>query len=209
VLTVSADITDKAGTRLELGSGLYSHHIISADFGRAMIGPPIFSICPNGLPGGFNFESFAGVGKGAKPMSMFGIGGGNHGAKDGKGGGGHNMNSMKSNTVLRKRQLGDILQNLASSLIPKFSFWFAQGDDGTRTHFAAKGSEMKSGFYMGTDNKINLMTEVINYENVEKDFYITIDYEYIPELTSLPKDYYDVGIGALTVVPCSSANLRT
>jgi hypothetical protein len=67
---------------------------------------------------------------------------------------------------------------------------------------------MKSGFYMNKSDKINLMTEVINYSNEEKDIYLTIDYEYLPNLPALPKDFLDVGIGAITVSPCGSANLR-
>jgi hypothetical protein len=83
VLSVSADITDGNGAKMELGSGVYSHHIISADFGRKMIGPPIYSVCPDGKRGGFHFESFAG-GSG-KPMTGFPGMGMSHAATSGAG----------------------------------------------------------------------------------------------------------------------------
>jgi hypothetical protein len=81
VLAVSADVTDKNGAKLELSSGIYSHHIISADFGRKMIGPPVYAVCPDGKIGGFNFSPASG-GSG-KPMS--GFSGMSHGANSGAG----------------------------------------------------------------------------------------------------------------------------
>jgi hypothetical protein len=97
---------------------------------------------------------------------------------------------------------------LASKLLPDFSFFFAQGEDGTSTKFAVKGAKFNSGFYMGTNNKLNIMAEVINYQNVTKDVFLAMDYEYIPNVTVRAKDFHDVGIGAITVEPCSSSALR-
>jgi hypothetical protein len=59
---------------------------------------------------------------------------------------------------------------------------------------------------VGKYNSINIMAEVINYQSVVKDVYLALDYEYIPNVKELAKDFHDVGIGALTVQPCSTSS---
>jgi hypothetical protein len=51
VLHAQADITTKDGTKVDIGSGVYSHHLIMINFGHPMIPPPVFVMCPNGFPG--------------------------------------------------------------------------------------------------------------------------------------------------------------
>jgi hypothetical protein len=56
VLWTQADIADKDGKKLDLTSGMYSHHILGWDYGRKMVSPPIVSRCADGRRGGFNFD---------------------------------------------------------------------------------------------------------------------------------------------------------
>ena len=86
---------------------------------------------------------------------------------------------------------------------PGISVFIGQGDEGSAMAFTAKNSPIKSGFWIGDKDKFNVMSEAINYDNVAKDMYISMEYEYLP-MPSRPKEYYDVGMGAINVSPCSS-----
>lgn len=104
---------------------------------------------------------------------------------------------------LAKRQGG-----LLSALIPKMSVFVGQGDEGTATSFFAKGSSVKTGYFIGTKDTFSMLAEVVNYEKKEQEVYVTIDYEYIPNVPARTKEWLEVGMGALTVTPCGSQNLR-
>jgi len=43
---------------------------------------------------------------------------------------------------------------------------------------------------------------VINYENKEQEVYVSLEYEYLPNYPTEPKDLHDVGMGAINVSPC-------
>jgi hypothetical protein len=64
VLWTQADIGDKDGNKFDLNSGIYNHHILSTDYGRKMVPPPIVSRCADGRTGGFNFDLVGMKGKG-------------------------------------------------------------------------------------------------------------------------------------------------
>jgi hypothetical protein len=51
VLYAQADLAKKDGAKVDIGSGVYSHHIIITNFGHSMVAPPVFSVCPNGRMG--------------------------------------------------------------------------------------------------------------------------------------------------------------
>jgi hypothetical protein len=91
--------------------------------------------------------------------------------------------------------------------MPKVSVFVGQGDDGSGLNFMAKGGNLKSGFYIDSQDEINLMAEVINYKDVAQDVYVKVEYEYMPDMVPRQKDYYDVGMGAINVSPCDSTNL--
>jgi hypothetical protein len=162
-----------------------SHHIIITNRGQSLVTPPATIMCPNGKPGGTNFGAAFGDGMSKKPDS---------GASPHAG-----MAGMKH----AKRQGGFL-----SALIPKMSVFIGQGDEGTATSFFAKGSSVKTGYFIGKKDTFSMLAEVVNYEKKEQEVYVTIDYEYIPNMPSRPKEWYEVGMGALTVTPCGSQNLR-
>jgi hypothetical protein len=68
-------------------------------------------------------------------------------------------------------------------------------------------NRIKSGFFLGKDEKISIMSEVINYKKTSQDVYLTLEYEYLPSPVDR-KETYDVGIGAINVNPCGSQTLR-
>jgi hypothetical protein len=98
--------------------------------------------------------------------------------------------------------------SIMDSLVPKISVFVGQGDEVSAMTFASKSTKygLKSGFWVSSKDTFNVMAEVINYQNAEKDIYVTLDYEYLP-MPSRPKDYYDVGMGAINVSPCGSIAL--
>lgn len=145
-------------------------------------------MCPNGMPGGTNFGAAFGDGMSKKPDSPTGSHAG--------------MAGMPPS--LSRRQGG-----LLNALIPKMSVFVGQGDEGTATSFFAKGSPVKTGFFIGTKDTFSMLAEVVNYEKKEQEVYVTIDYEYIPNVPARTKEWLEVGMGALTVTPCGSQNLRT
>jgi len=55
ILSAKADLATKDGKKADVGSGVYSHHIIMTTLGRAQIPPPTSIKCANGKMGGFNF----------------------------------------------------------------------------------------------------------------------------------------------------------
>jgi len=96
---------------------------------------------------------------------------------------------------------------IIAAFLPKVSVLIGQGDEGSGLTFMSKGQKIKAGFYLDDKMTMNLMSEVINYKKVEQDIYVKVDYEYIPNMATREKDYYDVGMGAINVAPCESVNL--
>jgi hypothetical protein len=95
---------------------------------------------------------------------------------------------------------------LTSFTPPAISVFVGQGDEGSAMAFATKNSPIKSGFWVSNKDTFNFVAEVINYDNVEKDVYLSLEYEYLP-MPSRPKEYYDVGMGAINVSPCETISL--
>jgi hypothetical protein len=178
VLNAQANLAYKDGKMADASTGVYVHHIILSNFGRPMIMPPV-----NPSMGG---ASCAGKGaKGAAP-------------KAGSGG----MAGMAHGSAGMKRQ--------APPKAPKPSgkgggfggmsvFVGGGGSAGSGNPFAVKGSAVKSGFYMGKNDQMQVMAEVVNYDKVEKDIYVTLDYEYVK---GRPEGTLDVGMGAISVDSC-------
>jgi hypothetical protein len=51
VLWSQVDLAKKDGSKADIGSGVYSHHLIMTNFGHPFVMPPIYITCPNGMPG--------------------------------------------------------------------------------------------------------------------------------------------------------------
>jgi hypothetical protein len=73
------------------------------------------------------------------------------------------------------------------------------GSAGSGSAFAAKNSPVKSGVYIAKSDSFQFSSEIVNYDKVEKDIYLTLDFEYVAG--KIP-GLLDVGMGALSVVDC-------
>ncbi|KAF2395827.1 hypothetical protein EJ06DRAFT_255790 [Trichodelitschia bisporula] len=206
VLFAKADLATKTGEKADIGQGVYSHHVIITDIGHPMVMMPVTVRCPGGGMGGFNFGGM-----------MAGSKGGDAAAKGGSGMAG--MSHGGHAPVVQRRQASDSplsgllgalgkLGSTLSTLAPPISVFVGQGDEGSGLTFQTKGSTLKSGFYLSAKDQLNMMAEVINYKNVGQDVYITLEYEYIPNLPTRPKEYLDVGMGAINVDPCGKVALH-
>lgn len=93
-----------------------------------------------------------------------------------------------------------------AALAPSYAVLIGQGDEGTGLKFVAETEQFKSGFYLGKETELNLMAEIANYNAQERDVYVKVEYEYLPNMPTRPQEYYDVGMGAINVAPCESLN---
>jgi hypothetical protein len=166
-----------------------------------MVPPPVISWCPNGMPGGTNFGSGMTMGSAKKlddpAVGMAGMSHG-HSRRQAPAGG---LSGLLSS-------IGSSMSSALSSFIPKFSIFVGQGDEGSPMNFYSKTSPIKTGFFIGKADTFNMMAEVVNYEKKNVEIYITIEYEYIPNIPMRTKEWLEVGMGAINVSPCASANLR-
>ncbi|KAF2405524.1 hypothetical protein EJ06DRAFT_545987 [Trichodelitschia bisporula] len=152
VLFAEADIANKDGSRADVGTGIYTHHIIMVDYGRKMIDNPVLPHC--GTTGA----------TGISPTTA---------------------------------------QWLQNNLMPKASVFIGGGGSGgSGGQFAVKGSDVKSGFHIAEKDSMLFTTELVNYDNWDKEIYLRLDYEY---LTGKPQGYLDVGIGAIDVDGCTAS----
>jgi hypothetical protein len=225
VLYAQADLAKKDGTKADIGSGVYSHHLIMTDIGHPMVAPPVMVMCPNGRPGSMlppmmpapkkdgaagGMSGHAGHMKRQVPASGGGLSGLLSALGMSFGGGSEAVfTDARTGGLLgggKSGSRGKGLGKMTGGFMPSISVFIGQGDEGSAMTFAAKHSPIKSGFWIGDKDKFNVMSEVINYENAPKDVYITMEYEYIP-MPSRPKEYYDVGMGAINVSPCGSIAL--
>jgi hypothetical protein len=150
ILAAQADMVFLNGTKADIGSGVYGHHIMTTDIGRSMIRAPVSTTC-NGISSSF--------GGGSK----------------------------------KKRQLGSMFGFPASPLI-------AKGGEAFRQIFAALNSTVKSGFYIAKNDAMFMSAEIVNYDPVPKELYLSLDVEYIP---GRPSGYLDVGLGGISVQGCA------
>jgi hypothetical protein len=196
VLQAKAEITDKEGNRLDLKEQVYTHHIIVANLGRMMVMPPV-------LPSFSGFAGCAGAAKGSGSMG---------------GMGGMAMGAPKAATTPAatpakspsKRSPQSPAKSSGSSGMSGFSIFIGKGNEGDSSIFAPINSTaIKSGYWIGKDDKITATAEVVNYKNVPQDIYLSIDMEYRPINGTRPTEYLDVGFGALQIEQCGNMYLRT
>lgn len=99
------------------------------------------------------------------------------------------------------------LYNIASSLISGPSLFVADGDEGAANAFMARGAKIKRGFYVGKQGRMDIGAELVNYKTEDQDIYLSLTYEYLPNMAVRDKAYYDVSFSALASNPCGSPNL--
>jgi hypothetical protein len=103
--------------------------------------------------------------------------------------GGHSMPKSTTQTghSLSKRQ--DWMMNL----LPQYSVFVGGGGSvGSSSVFAVKNSRFKSGAYVGPSDSFLYTSEVVNYDPVDKDVYLTLDFEWLPKKT---KSLLNTGMG--------------
>jgi hypothetical protein len=199
VLSARAEIVDKDGKKLDTKDGVYIHHILVADLGRKMVVPPM-------APTGFSS-------KGGCPARAKGVkGAGGMGGMSGMSG-----VRPKSLSKLRKKApqfggLGSLFGGKAgssSSLPSGLSLFIGKGNEGDSSIFAPLNSTaVKSGFWIGKNDKMTATAEVVNYRDTPKDVYFAIDMEYLKFDGGRPAGYLDVGFGALLIEQCGNLFFR-
>jgi hypothetical protein len=182
VLGAKIDITDKSGKKLGLENQIYVHHIITMDLARRMTMAPLFP--------SFNRAQCAGGAKGS-----IGDASGMMGTMNAAGSKGSEATGPSNHGMLLKRQ-------------GMYSIFIGKGNEGDATRFSAlNNTEVKSGYWIGAKDKIGLTAEVVNYKNEEQKVYLTMDYDYSTFKGARPKDYLDVGLGAIQVEQCGNIYL--
>ncbi|KAE9967506.1 hypothetical protein EG328_008157 [Venturia inaequalis] len=178
VYKAMANFAYKDGKQADVANGVYVHHIILADLsGKMQLMPPVNPPrCKNGamispIPpmDGMGPKPAGGT---AKPAGTpGGAGGMQHGG-------------------MTKRQIGMSV------------FIGGGGSVGSGNPFSAPpaaGSPVKSGYWIGKGGRMQLTSEIVNYDPVDKDLYLTLDIEWAPGKEA---DMYDVGMGALSADAC-------
>jgi hypothetical protein len=179
-----ANFAYENGTQADVTQGVYTHHIIIADIGgKVQLDMPISAPkCKNGvtlMPG-------AGIAGMSAPKAKSGTGSPEKGAH-----GAHKR--VASTRQHQKRQF--------AALGLQFSVFVGGGGDmGSGHPFAPKtGGNVKSGYHIGKSSSFQLQAEVVNYDTIEKNLYLTLDVEWKAGKSS---DLLDVGMGALTADRC-------
>jgi hypothetical protein len=190
VLQARADITDKDGKKLSLNDQVYTHHILMTDMNRATNMAPLVparSVCA------------------ARKDETSGLG-----ALEAL----TNLNNFtpepQDHSSLLKRSPQNFGSLSGSSGITKFSIFIAKGNEGDASVYAPlnTSSPVKSGYWIGKEDPVLGMAEVVNYKTVPQDVYLTLDYEYMSINAPRPAEYLDVGLGTVMVTQCGDLNLR-
>lgn len=210
VLKASSEVVSEQDVRLGLGDGLYGHHVMITDIGGQSRFPPL-RMDPKCEDEMNNSDSGFGLnGQGVLNLGT-GMGGGmsdmdhkdSHGAaKQTKAAPSVLSSAMTSiqRYLFKSMAEGGIIGNLLQRLLPDVAIMIGEGGESTPSMFAGRDKNIKSGFWVGEDHRLNAMAEVINYNTQDKEVYLSIDYEYLPNVgTERPSDYREVAFGVLAV----------
>jgi hypothetical protein len=177
VLQAKASFTDKTGTRIGLDKKIYVHHIIIANAGRSMSIAPLTPLQST--------CSARPSGASSNSTEM------NHGGMI------HVKSLLKQDPPTG---YGALVRSAAPSLL------IAKGNEADSTVFASVNGTLKSGYWIGKDDPLLLMTEVINYQNEPQEIYFTVDMDYLSFAEGKPRDFLDVKWGMIQA-DCSSSGL--
>jgi hypothetical protein len=185
-LSGSTYVTYEDGSRADISTGVYNHHIAVVDVGKTNIAP--FD-CKWNMTGLLHDMS-TGYLASASTMGGAGKSGGmSHGRvisppkkRDGE---------IPGFNKLYKRQIG-----LPGSPVSQI---FGSGDDGSAQTFFPVDQNFKAGYYIGKKDIIFHTSELINYKNTTQTIYLTADVEYVP---GKPEGWSDAVMGAVSAVGC-------
>ena len=79
-------------------------------------------------------------------------------------------------------------ENMKPTGQPKMSVFMAGATETGYLTYAAVNNKLKSGYYLSKDRNMLNMIDVINYNNQERDVYISAEIEYLP---GKPQGYLD------------------
>jgi hypothetical protein len=102
-------------------------------------------------------------------------------------------------------RLAASLGNFFQDRFPNSSVFIGKGGEASATVFADLTKSIKTGYVIGKKDRITFTMELINYEEKEKEVYLTLDYEYLP---NGPTGYLDVGMGAINSDGCGAMAIR-
>ncbi|KAF1992051.1 hypothetical protein K402DRAFT_459245 [Aulographum hederae CBS 113979] len=175
-ITGSTYLTYANGSRASIATGIYNHHVFVGDIGKKQ--SPIYSCSTGANTTTPNPETTEAPAEGGhadmEGMSAEGEAGHSHGDR-----------------VRRDGTSGLAVQLLGS------------GDDGAPMSYASSQPDViKTGFYVGKEEKVMHSSEYVNYKDYPQDIYMTIDYEYIP---GKPEGYSDALHSSFTVTGCGGA----
>lgn len=89
--------------------------------------------------------------------------------------------------------------SISTSYMPRSaSVLVGAGAETTEIVFAANSTTVKTGYYVQRQDKMLLQAEVINYDPMAKDVYLSLVYEYIPNIEK-GEGWLDVAMGAINV----------
>lgn len=221
VLSAQGKVVNQDGKKLDIDRGVYTHHVIMTDIGKQQSLNPAMVKCDNSMSffGGFDSLNLIQVGGG-----VFGQAG--HGGHEGGGkaapvtlstlaeGTGAGMMMLATGTLMTIA--GTTLSALAAALLatntdisiftpymPRgASVFVGAGAEGTENVFAANSTTVKTGYYVQKQDKMLLQAEVVNYDPMAKDVYLSLEYEYIPHIGK-EEGWLDVAMGAINVDGCA------
>jgi hypothetical protein len=77
------------------------------------------------------------------------------------------------------------------------------GSEDIPTKISTKSNEIKSGFYIGKNDKITFGMDIVNYHNRERSLYIAVEMEYLP---GKPEGYTHAQSHVITMGQCDGIN---
>ena len=106
---------------------------------------------------------------------------------------GMSKSSKPATHAHKKRQFSGPL----SSIIPKVTIFLGGGGSvgsGSALAVPDRVNRVKSGAYVGPNDAFQFTAEDINYQPVEKEIFVTLDFEWVPGKVS---NLHDVGMGSI------------
>jgi hypothetical protein len=225
VLSAQSKVMDKDGKKLDIKQGVYTHHVLMTSIGKMQALSPAVVKCDNNLNlfGGFDSlglipvgPGFFGQNTGGSSHSHGGMGMKTIAAENPQTSALSSMASGAGSAVLALASgalltiAGAALTGLGAAMlvtgkVPEVargaSVFMGAGAEGSENVFAANSSSIKTGYLVQKKDKILMSAEVINYDPIPKDVYLSFEYEYMPRSS----DFMDVSMAALNVDGCAKS----
>ncbi|KAF2400927.1 hypothetical protein EJ06DRAFT_521587 [Trichodelitschia bisporula] len=198
VLKAIANLAYKDGKQADVATGVYTHHIIMSQtkFGRKQLFMPLNPPkCPGGGMFGMNMGGMMSTSKSVPSPSSAALAH-SHGRRQLPNG----VNGTPKISTPSKGSAPASSSSWFDNLIPAVAVFVGGGGSaGSGSAFAARNSNVKSGVYITKSDTFQFTSEIVNYDPVDKEIFLTVDFEWVPG--KIP-GLLDVGMGALSVDDC-------